>query len=75
MHECESSVSRETGEWKVMTQIKSRSKIGQVKRRSLVCVALSAVGLALLSLSSSCSNDAGKACRRVDQDSRSGSRR
>ena len=44
-----------------MTQIPSRSKIGQVKGWSgLVYATLSTIGLALLSLSSSCSNSADK---------------
>ena len=44
-----------------MTQIQSRSKIGQLRGRSrLVYATLSTIGLALLSLSSSCSNSADK---------------
>ena len=44
-----------------MTQIPSRSKIGRVKEWSgLVYATLSTIGLALLSLSSSCSNSADK---------------
>ena len=44
-----------------MTQIQSRSKIGQAKGWSgLVYATLSTIGLALLSLSSSCSNSADK---------------
>ena len=44
-----------------MTQIPSRSKIGQVRGRSrLVYATLSTIGLALVSLSSSCSNSTDK---------------
>jgi RND family efflux transporter MFP subunit len=44
-----------------MTQISSRSNIGQARGRSrLVFVALSTIGLALLGFSSSCSNSADK---------------
>ena len=44
-----------------MTKMASRSKIGQGQRWTrLVCVALSTVGLALLTVSSSCSNGADK---------------
>jgi len=44
-----------------MTQIPSRSNVGQVKRwRRLACVALATLGLALLSLSSSCLNNTEK---------------
>ena len=47
-----------------MAQIPSRSKIGRIKRWSrLVYTALPVVGLALLTLSSSCSNSADKSVR------------